>query len=107
MPNIPNKTRGQKLAKVDNKGKSLSFIRQSLAHFLYKRLPVNTAELGKLIGYADHSMVSLYSRIVENHIEIQDPYFMPYYNRLVELATPMVDPVNFERVNAYHWRSVE
>ena len=102
-----SKKRGQKLAKVDNKGKSLSFIRQSLAHFLYKRLPVNTAELGKLIGYADHSMVSLYSRIVENHIEIQDPYFMPYYNRLVEIATPMVDPVNFERVNAYHWRSVD
>jgi hypothetical protein len=51
--------------------------------------------------------VSLYSRIVENHFEVQDPYFMPYYNKLVEIADPMVESVNFERVSAYYWRSVD
>lgn len=97
----------KKLARVDRKGTSLSFIRQALAHYLYKRLPLNAAELGKLIGYADHSMVSLYSRIVENHLEIKDPYFMPYYQKLVELADPIVEDVNFIRINPYYWRSVD
>lgn len=101
------KKKGVKLAKVDDKGKNLSFIRQSLGYFLYKRLPIKTLELGKLIGYSDHSTVSLYSRIVESHIEIQDPYFMPYYNRLVDLASPIVEPVNFERITTYFYCSVD
>jgi len=109
--NVPrqslSKLQYKKLARVDKNGTSLAFIRQSLAHLLYKRLPLNAAELGKLIGYSDHSMVSLYSRIVENHIEIQDPYFMPYYQKLAEIAEPIVSEVNFERISAYYWRSVD
>ena len=86
---------------------NLSFMRQSLGHYLYKRLPLMATEIGQLIGYADHCMVSLYSRIVENHIEIDDKVFMPYYFRLVELADPIVQDVNFERTSAWFWRSVD
>lgn len=97
----------KKLARVDKNGTNLSFIRQSLAHYLYKRLPLNAGELGKMIGYSDHSMVSLYSRIVESHMEIHDPYFMPYYEKLVELADPIVKDIDFLRINPYYWRSVD
>lgn len=96
----------KKLARVDKNGVSLAFIRQSLAHFLYKRLPIPAKELGLLIGYSDHSMVSLYSRIVENHIEINDQYFMPYYERLVQIAEPIVADLDFERISTYFFRSV-
>lgn len=96
-----------KKRRVTNNGLSLAFIRQSLAHFLYKRLPLNAATVGKIVGYKDHSMVSLYSRIVENHFEVDDYAFMPYYHKLVEIADPMVEKVNFERISAYHWRSVD
>ena len=96
-----------KKKRVTDNGLSLAFIRQSLAHFLYKRLPLNAATVGKIVGYRDHSMVSLYSRIVENHFEVDDYAFMPYYHKLVEIADPMVESVNFERISAYHWRSVD
>ena len=96
-----------KKRRVTDNGLSLAFIRQSLAHFLYKRLPLNAATVGKIVGYKDHSMVSLYSRIVENHFEVDDYAFMPYYHKLVEIADPMVESVNFERISAYHWRSVD
>lgn len=97
----------KKKKRVADNGLSLAFIRQSLAHFLYKRLPLNAATVGKIVGYKDHSMVSLYSRIVENHFEVDDYAFMPYYHKLVEIADPMVESVNFERISAYHWRSVD
>lgn len=97
----------KKLARVDKNGVSLAFIRQSLAHFLYKRLPIPAKELGKLIGYSDHSMVSLYSRIVESHIEINDQYFMPYYERLLQIAEPMVEGMDFVRVSTYFYKSVD
>jgi len=96
----------KKRRRLDN-GVSLSFIRQSLAHFLYKRLPLNAKTVGELVGYSDHSMVSLYSRIVEDHFEVNDRIFMPYYEKLVEIALPMVESVNFERVTAYYWKSVD
>lgn len=101
------KNKHKKLLRIDQNGTSLSFIRQSLAHYLYKRLPINGGELGKMIGYSDHSMVSLYSRIVQNHLEIQDPYFVPYYEKLVKLADPLVQDVDFVRVSAYYYRSVD
>ena len=96
-----------KKRRVTDSGLSLAFIRQSLANFIYKRLPLNAATVGKIVGYRDHSMVSLYSRIVENHFEVDDYAFMPYYHKLVEIADPMVESVNFERISAYHWRSVD
>jgi hypothetical protein len=102
-----SKNRFSKKRRRCENGLSLSFIRQSLAHYLYKRLPLNAVTVGHLCGYSDHSMVSLYSRIVENHFEVDDPYFMPYYHKLVEIADPMVEKVNFERISAYHWRSVD
>lgn len=102
-----SKLQRKKLARVDQNGTSLSFIRQSLAHYLYKRLPLNAAELGKLIGYSDHSMVSLYSRIVEDHLQVQDRIFLPYYEKLVQLADPIVADVNFHRINASCWRTVD
>lgn len=102
-----SKNRFSKKRRRAENGISLSFIRQSLAHYLYKRLPLNASTVGQLVGYSDHSMVSLYSRIVENHFEINDFRFMPYYNALTKIADPMVFDVNFERVNAYWWRSVD
>ena len=102
-----SKNRFSKKRRRCENGLSLSFIRQSLVHYLYKRLPLNAATVGQLCGYSDHSMCSLYSRIVENHFEVDDPYFMPYYHKLVEIADPMVESVNFERISAYHWRSVD
>lgn len=102
-----SKNRFSKKRRRCENGVSLSFIRQSLAHYLYKRLPLNAATVGQLCGYSDHSMVSLYSRIVENHFEVDDPYFMPYYHKLVEIANPMVANVGFERVSSYWFRSVD
>ena len=104
---VLSKNRFSKKRRRTDNGISLSFIRQSLAHYLYKRLPLNAATVGQLVGYSDHSMVSLYSRIVENHFEVDDPYFMPYYQKLVAIADPMVESVNFERISAYYWRSVD
>ena len=101
------KTPGSKKLRRAENGISLSFMRQSLAHYLYKWLPLETRIVGKLVGYADHSMVSLYSRIVENHFEVNDPYFMPYYTTLTKVADPMVANVGFERVSAYWFRSVD
>lgn len=92
----------KKLSRVNKDGVNLAFIRQSLAHFLYKKVPLTVTEIGRMIGYSDHSTVCLNSRMVDNHIEIQDPYFMPYYNRLINIATPLVNQFNYERVNA-HW----
>lgn len=104
---ILSKNRFSKKRRRTENGICLSFIRQSLAHYLYKRLPLNASTVGQLVGYSDHSMVSLYSRIVENHFQVEDPYFMPYYHKLVEIADPMVQSVNFERISAYYWRSVD
>jgi hypothetical protein len=50
-----------------------------------------------MIGYSDHSSVVLYSKIVEDHFEIKDPYFIPYYDKLVEVATPLMKDVEFDR----------
>ena len=76
---------------------SLSFMRQSLGYYLYKNLPLTTSQIGKMIGYSDHSSVVLYSKIVEDHFQVKDPYFIPYYDKLVEVATPIMKGVEFDR----------
>jgi hypothetical protein len=76
---------------------SLSFMRQSLGYYLYKNLPLSTSQIGKMIGYSDHSSVVLYSKIVEDHFQIKDPYFLPYYDKLVEVAQPLIKDVKFDR----------
>jgi hypothetical protein len=76
---------------------SLSFMRQCLGYYLYKNLPLTTTQIGQMIGYSDHSSVVLYSKIVEDHFQIKDPYFIPYYDKLVEVATPLMKDVEFDR----------
>lgn len=83
---------------------SLSFMRQSLGHYLYKNLPLTTTQIGQMIGYSDHSSVVLYSKIVEDHFEIKDPYFIPYYDKLVEVADPLMVGVEFDRESAWKHR---
>jgi hypothetical protein len=76
---------------------SLSFMRQSLGYYLYKNLPLTTTQIGQMIGYSDHSSVVLYSKIVEDHFDVKDPYFVPYYDKLVEVADPLMKDVVFDR----------
>lgn len=98
---------GPKLSKVSPNGISTAFMRQSLAYFLYHRLPLKATEVGKIIGYKDHTTVCLNARLVADHIEINDQYFLPYLDRLEAIAKPLVSHIHFERVSAYWYRNVE
>ena len=98
---------GTKLSKVAPNKVSTSFMRQSLAYFLYHRLPLKATEVGRMIGYADHTTVCLNARLVADHIEINDEYFLPYLDRLKAIAEPLVEHLKFERVSAYWFRNVE
>lgn len=101
------KNKYKKKMRRDENGINLAFIRQSLAYYIYKRLPLTARNVGLIVGYTEHSMVSYYSRIIENHFEVQDPYFLPYYQQLEKVADPIVGEINFERVSAYWWKQVD
>lgn len=103
---LPREILGQKKTtkKVRRyKSTNVAFMRQSLGHYLYQKLPLYALDVGRLVGYSDHSMVSLYSRIVEIHFETNDPSFIPYYRKLEQIADPLVKHLGFRRMGAYHF----
>ena len=95
---------GTKLAKVSKNGVSTAFMRQALAYFIYHRLPIKATEVGRMIGYSDHTTVCLNARLVADHIQINDLYFLPYLHRLEAIANPLVEHINFERISAYWYK---
>ena len=63
-----------------------SAIRMALGYFIYMHFPMRVIEVAKLVGYTDHSPLSSQRSTIQHYIKTEDPYFYPYYKKLLEFA---------------------
>ncbi len=75
-----SKTNHFKICKnSDNELVRLAEIRMALSYFLYMHCPLRLTEIAPLVGYKDHSTMSIYRKRIEFYIQTEDPKFFPYY----------------------------
>lgn len=79
----------------------LSEIRMALSYFIYKYCPIKLVEIAPLVGYADHSTMSIYRKRIEYYIETEDIKFFPYYLKVIDIASDLGIDMKLTRVQSY------
>lgn len=79
----------------------LSEIRMALAYFIYQHCPLKLVEIAPLVGYTDHSTMSIYRSRIEHYIQTEDPRFYPYYLQVIELASDLGISMKLKRVRSH------
>jgi chromosomal replication initiation ATPase DnaA len=85
----------------DGKKVRVAEIRMALSYFIYKYLPMKLVEIVPLVGYADHSTMSIYRKRIEHYIQTEDIKFYPYYLKVIDLASEIGISMKLERVLSY------
>jgi len=79
----------------------LSEIRMALSYFIYRHCPLRLTEIAPLVGYKDHSTMSIYRSKIEYYIQTEDPRFCPYYLKVIDLASDLEISMRMTRVKSY------
>ncbi len=97
-----SKTNHFKICKnSDNELVRLAEIRMALSYFLYMHCPLRLTEIAPLVGYKDHSTMSIYRKRIEFYIETEDSKFYPYYLKVIDLASDLEISMRMTRVRSY------
>lgn len=80
----------------------LAEIRMALSYFLYMYCPLKLVQIAPLVGYADHSTMSIYRKKIEHYIATEDPRFFPYYLTIIDLASELDISMKLTRVTNKH-----
>ena len=75
-------------AKVYN-GIHLDSIRMALSYYLRREFPLSYPVIRDLVGYKNHSTMCQNRKRIRGYIETNDKYFMPYWDKLLEIAGPI------------------
>ena len=92
---------GGKVYERDKNKVRLSEIRMALSYFLYKHCPLKLVEIAALVGYSSHSTISTYRNRVQRYIDTEDDKFLPYYFKVIDIASDLDISMRFERVLSY------
>jgi chromosomal replication initiation ATPase DnaA len=79
----------------------LADIRMALSYFLYMYCPLRLTEIAPLVGYKDHSTMSIYRKKIEYYIETEDEIFYPYYLKIIDLASDIGISMKMKRILSY------
>ncbi len=97
-----SKTNHFKICKnSDNELVRLAEIRMALSYFLYMHCPLRLTEIAPLVGYKDHSTMSIYRKRIEFYIETEDSKFYPYYLKVIDLASDLGISMKLKRILSY------
>lgn len=80
----------------------LAEVRMALSYFLYMHCPLKLVQIAPLVGYADHSTMSIYRKRIEHYITTEDPKFFPYYLKIIDLASDLNISMRLNRVCNKH-----
>jgi chromosomal replication initiation ATPase DnaA len=86
---------------LNGKKVRLSEIRMALSYFIYKYCPLKLVEVAPLVGYSDHSTMSIYRHKIEYYINTEDPQFYPYYLKVIDIASELGITMKYERILSY------
>ena len=86
----------------DGKLVRLAEVRMALSYFLYMYCPLKLVQIAPLVGYADHSTMSIYRKRIEHYIETEDPRFYPYYLTIIDLASDLGISMKLTRILNKH-----
>jgi len=75
-----------------------STMRMALAYFIFMHFPLRIKEVAEIVGYNDHSPISSQRKVVENYIQNNDAFFMPYYETLINLANELNISMEYKRM---------
>lgn len=79
----------------------LAEIRMALSYFLYMHCPLKLTQIAPLVGYKDHSTMSIYRKRIEFYIETEDPQFYPYYLKVIDIASDLGISMKLKRILSY------
>jgi len=79
----------------------LAEIRMALSYFLYMHCPLKLTQIAPLVGYKDHSTMSIYRKRIEFYIETEDSKFYPYYLKVIDLASDLGISMKLKRILSY------
>ena len=79
----------------------LAEIRMALSYFLYMHCPLKLTQIAPLVGYKDHSTMSIYRKRIEFYIETEDPQFYPYYLKVIDIASELNISMKLKRILSY------
>ena len=79
----------------------LSEIRMALSYFIYRHCPLKLVEIAPMVGYKDHSTMSIYRKKIDFYIETEDPKFFPYYLKVIDIASELGISMKLTRVKSY------
>ena len=79
----------------------LAEIRMALSYFLYMHSPLKLTQIAPLVGYKDHSTMSIYRKRIEFYIETEDSKFYPYYLKVIDLASDLGISMKLKRILSY------
>jgi chromosomal replication initiation ATPase DnaA len=79
----------------------LAEIRMALSYFLYMHCPLKLTQIAPLVGYKDHSTMSIYRKRIEFYIETEDAQFYPYYLKVIDLASDLGISMKLKRILSY------
>jgi hypothetical protein len=97
-----SKTNHFKICKnSDNELVRLAEIRMALSYFLYMHCPLRLTEIAPLVGYKDHSTMSIYRKRIEFYIQTEDQKFFPYYLKVIDIASDLGISMKLKRILSY------
>ena len=81
------------------KGVHVDHMRMCLGYFISENFAIYSEELATLIGYKDRSTMSSNRKRIVHYIKHQDPYFMPYWERVLEIGNLYTPEKTFFRTH--------
>ena len=82
----------------DNVVVRVAEIRMALSYFLYKYCPLNMAHIAALVGYSDHTSLSLQYKKIDYFIQTEDEKIYPYYLVVKQIAENIGINMDAERL---------
>ena len=79
----------------------LAEIRMALSYFLYMHCPLKLTQIAPLVGYKDHSTMSIYRKRIEFYIQTEDQKFFPYYLKVIDIASELNISMKLKRILSY------
>lgn len=87
-----------KLLITKDKHVNTATMRMALGYFIFMHFPIRIKEVADIVGYQDHSCISSQRKTIQNYIETNDEFFIPYYEVLITLAQELDISLEYKRI---------
>jgi len=79
-------------------GVHIDFMRMALSYFLEMKTTLSLPMIASICGYKCHSTICQNRDQITFYIEVEDPYFFPYWESMLELGMQVL-PDDAKRIN--------